>query len=133
MNEYCTSASMYNLGRDVSVTLSLFMESITMMKKITTKSKTIKNPIFLCSQIHDKNTSPTKFMLICIISHSHSEPADTAIPNHRTTYVSYQLTCYPEVILNHCLWFAPAAVRNGSDKDGQTATPCYGACDDRRR
>jgi len=47
---YCTSAGKYNLGREVSVTLSLFMESITMMIKITTmiKSTTIKNPIFLC-------------------------------------------------------------------------------------
>jgi len=67
------------------------------------------------------------------IGQSHSELPDRAIRNYWTTYVSYQLTCYPDVILNHCLWVAPADVRNGFDKDGQTATPCYGACDDRQR
>ena len=42
---YCTSAGMYSLGRDVSVTLSLFMRSTTTMKKIITTKIKQKNSI----------------------------------------------------------------------------------------
>jgi hypothetical protein len=63
---------------------------------------------------------------------SHSEPPDRAIPNHRTTYVSYLLTCSTDATQHHCFWVAAAVVGMDFDKDGQTETRCYGACDDRR-